>query len=142
MPSTINAPHKRDLLLAHFNGAALPIPSGGWWVSLHTASPAGGGQTTNEATYGGYTRQLVGQTTAEWSVADSGGGVWVATLITKVAFPARSDVGTQTITHIGLGDSASGAGVLRLWAPLASPLFVAQFVTPRVIEGTTFDCEC
>ncbi|MFO0851687.1 MAG: hypothetical protein U0871_24455 [Gemmataceae bacterium] len=140
MPSTIGPIHKRDLLKLHFNGVPFTLPTS-FYASLHTASPSGGDQSTNEASYGGYTRKLIGRTTAEWSVYDSGGGVWVAELLTKIEFPNCSS-GSGTYTHVGLGDSSAGAGTLRLWAVLSSPLVISADKTPRVIEGTLFNCEC
>ena len=42
---------------------------GNIYVSLHTADPAGGNQTTSEATYTGYARVAVARTAVAWTVA-------------------------------------------------------------------------
>lgn len=43
--------------------------AGNIYVSLHTADPAGGDQTTSEATYTGYARVAVARGAGTWTVA-------------------------------------------------------------------------
>lgn len=42
---------------------------GSIYVSLHTANPAGGNQSTSEATYTGYARVAVGRNSGAWTVS-------------------------------------------------------------------------
>lgn len=135
--------HADDVLKLFFNGTALTLPTG-WRLSLHTADPgAAGSQTTSEVTYLGYTRPLVGRTTTQWTVAAGPPGIWVATLLVKVEFPqVTSAVGMPvSVTHMGIGDSSSGAGRLRWRCPVSLALDVGT--TPRLIEGSQlYLCEC
>lgn len=43
--------------------------AGSFYISLHTASPAGGNQQTSEATYTGYARVAVARSAGGWTVA-------------------------------------------------------------------------
>ena len=43
--------------------------AGNVYVSLHTADPAGGDQTTSECTYTGYARVAVARSAAGWTIA-------------------------------------------------------------------------
>lgn len=77
------------------------------YVSLHTADPGeAGNQTTNEATYTGYTRVSVARTSAGWTV--SGSAPTQAANFAQVTFP-QAAVGTPTnvLTHVGVGTSTS-----------------------------------
>jgi hypothetical protein len=135
--------HADDVLKLFFNSTALTLPTG-WRLSLHTADPgAGGSQNTSEVSYLGYTRPLVGRTATQWTVAAGPPGVWVATLQVKVEFPqVTSAVGMPVlVTHMGIGDSSSGAGRLRWRCPAS--LTLNNGVTPRLIEGTQlYLCAC
>lgn len=106
--------------------------AGSLYVSLHTADPGeAGDQTTNEISYTGYARVAVARSSAGWTI--TGNSVSPAAVI---SFP-RSTGGTGgTITHVGIGTAASGAGKL-LYSGAASPTqLVANGVLPEVGTGT------
>ena len=98
---------------------------GNLYISLHTADPSGGDQTTNEATYTGYSaagRQPVARSAAGWTV--SAGSF---TNFANIVFGACTG-GTNTITWFGIGTAVSGAGQLLYAFPLIQTYydFVAQ----------------
>lgn len=90
---------------------------GNIYISLHTADPGeAGDQTTNEANYGGYTRVAVPRTVGGWTVTNN-----LADNVNAITFPQVTS-GSNTITHVGIGTSASGAGKLLFKAPIGSIL--------------------
>ena len=86
------------------------------YISLHTADPTAGNQTTSEATYSGYVRLSVGRNTTDWDDFSTTG---VMNAILKT-FGTNIGAG-QTITHFGIGTSISGAGDLILVGTINSP---------------------
>jgi len=119
--------------------AGLPgsAAAGSLYVSLHTADPGeGGNQGTSETAYGGYARVGVARTAGGWMVTGN-----VASNTAAVQFPACTS-GASTITHIGIGTAASGAGKL-LWhgafddpASLAVSPGIAPKFDPATINAT------
>lgn len=94
-------------------------------ISLHTADPGeSGDQTTSEATYTSYARVAVSRTTG-FSVSAN-----VAFNPATISFPAATG-GSNTITHFGIGTSASGAGRLLFSGALTSSLAVSSGITPQ-----------
>lgn len=111
--------------------------AGSLYVSLHTADPGeAGNQATSEVAYGGYARVAVARNAGGWTVT---GGI--ASNTAAVQFPACTS-GSATITHIGVGTAASGAGKL-LWhggfedpVSLAVSAGIAPKFDPAVINIT------
>lgn len=104
--------------------------AGSLYVSLHTADPGeAGSQTTSEATYTGYARVAVARSAGGWSVAAN-----VGSNASAVGFPAATG-GSNTLTHFGIGTSASGAGKLLLSGALTSSLAVSAGITPSFASG-------
>lgn len=104
--------------------------SGSWWVSLHTeALGEDAHQNTSEADYGGYARVAVPRNAAGWGVMEDviGQVAGEVTNAAQILFP-RCTSGSSTITHIGIGTSASGQGKLHFFTQLAEPVSVE--VTP------------
>lgn len=139
---------ENQLLLLLFNNAPLAglgdaagllgsAAAGSLYVSVHTGDPGEAGtQSTSEAAYGGYARVAVARTAGGWTVT----GNTFANAAT-VQFPAATS-GTATLTHIGIGTAASGAGKL-LWrgafqdpASLAITAGIAVKFDAGVINGT------
>jgi hypothetical protein len=115
-----------------FNDTAIPweAATSSFYVSLHTASPGvAGTQATNEVSYSGYTREALARTNVDFTVSTN-----TATNATLVEFPQNpgSDV---TITHVGIGTDASGAGNLIFFAALTSPVIVETSFVPRIPIG-------
>lgn len=116
-----------------FQNTAFPWDANGsLYVSLHTADPGeGGDQSTNEASYGGYARQAVARSSSGWTV--TGNQVANAGAVT---FPDRNNVGTESITHVGIGTDASGAGSLLYKGALTLPIAVTLTFGPQFAAGT------
>ena len=65
-----------------------------------------GSVSVTEATFGGYARQ---QTTA-WTLVSATANQQTANNTNAIDFPAKTDGGTQTITHVFINDASSSSG--------------------------------
>lgn len=128
-----------ELLELIFNAGAIPLiadnagttPLTNLFVSLHTADPGEAGTAvTSEATYTSYARATVARTGGGWVVA--GNSVSPAANIDFVAATG----GTNTITHFGIVDTASGAGNLLYSGTVTPNISVTTGVTPRLTTAT------
>lgn len=135
----------QDLLALTFANTAIPNvgdttglvgsgSAGNLWLSLHTASPANGNQSTNETTYGGYLRIGVVRTTSGWTVTGITAGGNVVNAATDTFAVVAS--GSGTITHLGIGRDSSGAGELMYTLPLATPFAITLNNRPYFSAGT------
>jgi len=99
--------------------------AGSFYISLHTGDPGeAGDQTTSEATYTNYARVAVARSAAGWTCSGA-----TATNFGQITFPQCGVTG-NTITYVGIGTEASGAGVLMYSGALNSSLAVALNITP------------
>jgi hypothetical protein len=109
-------------------------PATQFYVSLHNADPGiGGNQTTNETAYTNYTRVGVSRTTGGFTVSGTS-PVQVANT-GGISF-AQCGASGDTLTHWGLGLSATGAGTLLLSGPIGpGPLldFTCTSASPGVL---------
>jgi hypothetical protein len=103
--------------------------AGNFEVSLHTADPVAGNQTTSEATYTGYARIPVARSGAGWTIAAA--NVSNAAAITF----GLCTVGTNVITHFGLGSANSGAGNLFFSGALTASRSISPGITPSFAIG-------
>ncbi len=100
------------------------------YVALHTADPGeAGSAVTSEATYTSYAR--VGVTGATGFSAASGGSTANTGLI---QFPQCTG-GTNTLTHVSIVTTASGAGQILYSGALGSSLAVANLIQPQFGVG-------
>jgi hypothetical protein len=136
---TSNGEYANNLLLLIFNATpfanmadnAASSPFTNLYVSLHTGSPgASGDQTTNEATYVGYSRVAVARTSGGWTV--TGNSVSPAS---NIFFPQATG-GSETETFFGIGTASSGAGHLLYFGALSPTIAVSNGVTPEIQTGT------
>lgn len=127
-----------DVLGLIFNATAMAdlaendtsSPATNLYVSLHTADPGeAGDQASNEANYTSYARVAVARTAGGWTV--SGNAV---SNTAAIVFP-ESTGGTNTITHVGVGVAASGAGKLLYSGALTASLSVTTGIEPRFEAG-------
>lgn len=133
------SPFKTDILKLIYNGAAVAdlaendatSPATDLYLRLHTASPIGGDQSTNEIAYTGYAAKAVARTSAEWAVSAG-----AATLVNAQSFPAMTGGAGGTVTHISVGTAATGAGYLIHVITLTTPKAIAAGDTPIVAAGT------
>jgi hypothetical protein len=106
---------------------AAVAPLGNLYLSLHTADPGlGGSQLTNETSYTNYVRIAVARTVGGWAVPVGG-----ATNNVALAQFAQCGVTGATLTHVGIGTDASGAGRMLYTGALNSPLAVANLIQPQ-----------
>ncbi len=107
--------------------------AGSLYVSLHTADPGeAGNQSTSEAAFTGYARVAVARSAAGWAITDN-----EAQNVGVVQFPAAT-AGASTITHVGIGSAATGAGKLLWRMALSNPasLAVSAGIAPKFDAGT------
>lgn len=127
------ASYETDLLELIFNGTAIAdlaendttSPATNLYVSLHTADPSAGNQSTSEVAYGSYARVAVARTSGGWTV--SGNGV---SNTAEVQFPAQTDATSGTITHFGIGTTVSGATALLYAGSISPTIAMANGVQP------------
>ena len=108
--------------------------AGVFWIGIHTTGPDDTStQSTNEATYTGYTgagaRQSVARSTAGWSVASG-----VADNDSVITYGACTG-GTNTITHFIIGSDQTGTGNAFLVGALGASLAVSSGITPSFAAG-------
>ena len=108
--------------------------AGSFYVSLHTADPAEtGNQTSNETSYTGYARVAVARSASGWTV--SGNAV---SPTNNIDFGQKTDAGSVTITHIGLGSASTGTGNLFFIFALSSSITVDQNEAPQISSSSSF----
>jgi len=110
------------------NAATSPLTN--LYLSLHTASPSGSGQTTSEAAYTSYARVAVARTSSGFDVSTN-----TANLHSLTSFPAATG-GSETETHFGLGTASSGTGKLLVWGTVTPNIVVSNGVTPQITTAT------
>ena len=101
------------------NSLTFNSPGDNIYVGLATAVSAAETGSLTEASFGGYARQNV--TAANWTTigADST-DTQTAKNTNAIDFPAKTDSGTQTITHVFLVDASSSGNILFVGALDAS----------------------
>jgi hypothetical protein len=105
------------------------------YLSLHTASPASGNQSTSEAAYTSYARVAEVRSTSSPGFTISSN---VATLAANANFPTSTGTPNETETYLGVGQSSSGATLLFFYGALSPTIAVtAAGVTPQITTSTT-----
>jgi hypothetical protein len=129
-----------DLLLLLFQGTSIAnvavnatsSPITNIYVSLHTADPTAGNQTTSEAAYTSYSRVAVARTSSGWTVSTN-----TVVPVATVSFPAATG-GSETEAYAGLGTVAStGTGLLLFAGSISPTIVVSNGVTPQLTTATT-----
>jgi hypothetical protein len=97
------------------NSLTFNSPGDNIYVGLATAVSAAETGSVTEASFGGYARQNV--TAANWTTigADST-DTQTAKNTNAIDFPAKTDSGTQTITHVIITDASSSGNTLFVGA--------------------------
>lgn len=115
------------------NAATSPITS--VYLSLHTATPAAGNQSTSEAAYPSYARQALVRSTSTPGFTISAN---VATLAADTSFPAATGSPSETEAFAGVGKSVTGANQLYFYGALSPTIAVtAAGVVPQVKNTST-----
>lgn len=113
------------------NAAVSPIAN--IYLSAHTADPGiSGNQTTNEIAYGGYARYANARSALGFVVDPTTG---IATLAGTILL-ATPTSGAGTISHIGLGRDAAGAGYLFGSGALDNAIIITVGVPPQLTTGS------
>jgi hypothetical protein len=105
------------------------------FLSLHTASPSGGSQTTSEVTYTSYARKSI-------SRASGAGGFTASTNTMNLTDSTNAFVagtgGSGTATHceVGTVTLASGAGKTLIWGTVTPNIVTGNGVTPQLTSAT------
>jgi len=101
------------------NSLSFASPGDSIYVGLATAVSAAETGSVTEASFGGYARQNV--TAANWTTigADST-DTQTAKNTSAIEFPAKSDSGNVTITHVIIADASSSGNILFVGALDAS----------------------
>jgi len=100
------------------------------YIALHTADPGeGGSATTSEAAYGSYDRVTV--TAATGFSAGSGGSSANTGLL---QFPECTS-GSETITHVSIVTTSSGAGQILYSGALTASRSISSGIQPQFAIG-------
>lgn len=100
------------------------------YIALYTADPGETGTaTTNEATYTSYARVTVTASTGFTAASDGS-----TSNTGLIQFPQCTG-GTNTITHVGIVTTVSGAGQILYSGALNSSLAVANLIQPQFAIG-------
>lgn len=121
--------------IANIADNAASSPTTNNYLSLHTATPASGNQSTSEATYTSYARQALirSNTTPGFTVSTN-----VATLAANTSFPASTGTPSETEAFAGVGKSVSGATPLWFYGAISPTIAVtAAGVTPQILSTST-----
>lgn len=111
------------------NATSSPITS--VFVSLHTADPGeAGDQTTSESAYTSYARVGVLRTSGGWTITANS-----VSPVATIAFPAGTG-GSGTVTHFGVGNVTSGAGVLWFSGTVTPNVVTGNGVTPQLTTAS------
>lgn len=101
------------------------------YVSLHVNDVGeAGNQTTNEASYIGYTRVGVTRTTGGWTVTNN-----TVQPVATIAFPSATG-GTNTISHFAIGTASTSTGKVLYKGSLNVNIVVTSGVTPQLTTAT------
>ena len=126
-----------------FNGTAIAglatnhtsTPLTSLYVTLHTADPGEAGtQLTSETSYTSYARVAMTRPATSvggWTVSSN-----IVTPSSTISFPACTG-GSAVITHMGIGSTSTGTGVLYYSGTVSPNISVASGVTPQLTTSTT-----
>lgn len=137
--SGTNSTFANDLLKLLFNATAIAniadnaatSPITNVYVSLHTADPGNGNQTSSEAAYTSYARVAVARTSGGWTVSTN-----TVVPVATISFPAAT-AGSETETYAGLGRDSTGTGLLFFSGAISPTIAVSNGVTPQLTTAST-----
>lgn len=112
----------RAIAWAGLSDNAATSPATTLTIALHTAAPASSSQSSNEATYGGYSAITIARSAGGWSAA-SGGSLSNAAL----AQFAECTSGSNVITHV----SVCVAGTIIHFGALSASRTVSAGIQPQ-----------
>lgn len=102
-----------------------------FYISLHTAAiNEGDAQTTNEATYTGYSRQSMVRGGSHWNIVGN-----LVSNDNQIKWGKNTDVSSQTMYAVGIGTRSTSVGYLLYYVNLATPIEVKQNYSPVIAAG-------
>lgn len=127
-----------DFLLLIFNATAIAniadnaasSPLTNLYFSLHSSTPAGGDQTTNEIAYTSYARVAVARTSGGFTVTGAS-----VSPVADVSFPACTG-STATATFFAVGTASTSTGKLLYFGSLSPTISISTGTTAIVGLGT------
>lgn len=121
-------------LVGDAGGLRASAAPGSLYVSLHTADPSAGDQTTSEIAYTDYARVAVARSGAGWGITSDH-----VNPIANIDFPISAGGAGGTVTHFGIGavDLATGAGKLFYAGTVTPNIVVSSGVTPRLTTASS-----
>ena len=132
-----NTTFANDLLLLILEGTSIAgvaqnasAPITNIYLSLHTADPTSGTQSTSEAAYTSYARQAVARTSGGWTVSTN-----TAVPVANINFPAATG-GSETESYAGIGSVSSGNGLLFFAGSISPTIPVSSGVTPSLTTAS------
>ena len=108
--------------------AASPITN--LYLSLHTADPTAGTQSTSEAQYTSYARVAVARTSGGWTVSTN-----TVVPVANITFAAATG-GSETEQYAGIGAVSSGNGLLFFAGSISPTIAVSSGVTPSLTTAS------
>lgn len=122
---------ENDVVALIFNATALSWNANtNLYVALHTADPGeGGSQTTSECAFGSYARQTVARSGSGFTVSGN-----QASNAAQISFPECTS-GSETVTHVSIGTSVSGAGQILYKGALTASRAVSSGITLQFAIG-------
>lgn len=130
-----------EILSLLFNGTAIAniaddagvSPLTNLYVGLHTSDPGEAGtQSTNETAYTGYARVAVARTSGGWTITGNS-----VSPVSNIEFPICSASPGGAITHVSIGELASGAGRIFYSGALSPTVAIAIGVIPRITNTSS-----
>jgi hypothetical protein len=119
------------------NAAASPLTN--LYLSLHSADPGeAGDQTTSEVAYGGYARLAVSRSSAGFALftaASTSSSFGCAVYVRPDLLWPTCISGSATVTYIGVGTDATGAGKLLYRCALlgSGSISISTGLTPSLL---------
>lgn len=131
---------ERAFLSLVFHNKAIPSlargssPAGYLYVSLHTADPEAGDQSTNEVSYTNYERAAVVRGPSGWNITGNGLDVVSVSPVEDVEFPIGGRGDAPIATFIGIGTET---GFLLWSGPLDPPVTCGYGQQPILTKEST-----
>jgi hypothetical protein len=118
--------------IANIADNAASSPATLLYLSLHTASPSGAGQDTNEIAYTSYARKSISRASGAGGFTVSGATGALTDALTSFA---AGTGGSGTATHFGLGMASSGTGILIVWGTVTPNIVCGNGITPQLTSA-------
>jgi hypothetical protein len=119
--------------IANLADNAASAPATNLYLSLHTADPSAGNQSTNEVSYTNYARVAVQRSASGFTITAN-----ALALVSAATFPTGGVGSSPIAAFVGVGVAASGAGVLLESGAITPNITCGNTIAPVIssISGT------